>query len=157
MQRNMIMQFVCESSVSSVCKIKIAGLQCLSKIVPLYYYYMETYMEEALFSITLDAIKSSDNDVAMQGIEFWSSLSEEEQNINLCEEEGDEQLSINQNYSIKALPYIIPFILERLSRNTEDDDEDSWNLHKAASVCLMLMANACGNQIFPFILPFIDE
>ncbi|KAF1742880.1 hypothetical protein MXB_1003 [Myxobolus squamalis] len=77
-------------------------------------------------------MKSSDKDVAMQGIEFWSSLSEEEQNINLCAE-------------------------EHLSSDTEDDDEDSWNPHKAASVCLMLMANACGNEIFPHILPFIDE
>ena len=46
----------------------MAALQCLVRIMTLYYQYMETYMGQALFAITLDAMKSENDDVALQGI-----------------------------------------------------------------------------------------
>ncbi|KAF0992443.1 hypothetical protein HZS_6540 [Henneguya salminicola] len=153
--RNLIMQHVCESAVCRERSIRITGLQCLCKIVTLYYNHMEAYMTQALFSITFDAMKSEDDDIALQGIEFWSSLCEEEQDINLCSEGDEKQLFTNKNYSLKALPYIIPSILDRLCIDSYEEDEDTWSPHKAASVCLMLLSDVCREDISAHLLPFI--
>ena len=59
-------------------QVKVAALQCLVKIMSLYYQYMEAYMGQALFAITLDAMKSETDEVALQGIEFWSNVCDEE-------------------------------------------------------------------------------
>lgn len=77
-ERNFIMEVVCEATQSPDTQIKVAALQCLVKIMSLYYQYMEPYMAQALFPITLEAMKSDNDAVALQGIEFWSNVSDEE-------------------------------------------------------------------------------
>lgn len=39
---------------------------------------MEPYMGQALFPITLEAMKSDVDEISLQGIEFWSNVSDEE-------------------------------------------------------------------------------
>lgn len=77
-ERNFIMEVVCEATQSVDTQIKVAALQCLVKIMSLYYQFMEPYMGQALFPITLEAMKSDTDAVALQGIEFWSNVSDEE-------------------------------------------------------------------------------
>ena len=50
------MQVVCETTQSPDVKVKVAALQCLVRIMSLYYQYMETYMGPALFAITLEVL-----------------------------------------------------------------------------------------------------
>ena len=57
------MQVVCEATQSTDIKVKVAALQCLVKIMSLYYNFMEPYMGPALFAITLDAMKSQEDEV----------------------------------------------------------------------------------------------
>ncbi len=45
------MQVVCEATQSADVKVKVSALQCLVKIMSLYYQYMEHYMGPALFSV----------------------------------------------------------------------------------------------------------
>lgn len=84
----------------------MAALQNLVKIMSLYYQYMETYMGPALFAvsvcvcarvcfplaacltcvssfsqITIEAMKSDIDEVALQGIEFWSNVCDEEMDL----------------------------------------------------------------------------
>ena len=47
----------------------------------LYYQHMQTYMGPALFGITVEAMKSMEDEIALQGIEFWSTVGEEEMDI----------------------------------------------------------------------------
>ena len=67
-ERHFIMQVVCETTQSTDVKVKVAALQCLVRIMSLYYQYMETYMGPALFAITLEAMKSDMDEVALQGM-----------------------------------------------------------------------------------------
>lgn len=69
-ERNYIMEVVCEATQSLDTQIKVAALQCLVKILSLYYQYMEPYMAQALFPITLEAMKSDNDAVALQVIYF---------------------------------------------------------------------------------------
>ena len=64
-ERHFIMQVVCEATQSEDIQVKVAALQCLVKIMSLYYQYMEAYMGQALFAITLEAMKSDTEEVAL--------------------------------------------------------------------------------------------
>lgn len=51
-ERNYIMEVVCEATQSEDTQVKVAALQCLVKIMTLYYQYMEPYMGQALFPVS---------------------------------------------------------------------------------------------------------
>ena len=57
------MQVVCEATQATDVQVKVAALQCLVKIMSLYYQFMESYMGPALFAITLEAMKSDIDEV----------------------------------------------------------------------------------------------
>ena len=70
------MRVICESTQTNISKLSVASLQCLSKIMSLYYKHMENYMSQALFAITLSALESKEDEVALQGwfhinIKMW--------------------------------------------------------------------------------------
>jgi len=45
------MQVVCEATQSLDTQVRVAALQCIGKIMSLYYQYMEHYMGPALFAV----------------------------------------------------------------------------------------------------------
>lgn len=47
------MEVVCEATQSPDTQVRVAALQCLVKIMSLYYQYMEPYMGQALFPVSL--------------------------------------------------------------------------------------------------------
>lgn len=46
------MEVVCEATQSTDTQVRVAALQCLVKIMSLYYHYMEPYMGQALFPVS---------------------------------------------------------------------------------------------------------
>lgn len=160
-ERNYIMEVVCESTQSQDTQIAVAALQCLVKILTLYYQYMEPYMAQALFPITLEAMKSEHDQIALQGIEFWSNVGDEEIDLSIenqeAQENGRPPTRVSKFYARGALQYLVPVLMEKLTKQEEYDDEDDWNPSKAASVCLMILSSCCEEEIVPFVLPFVKE
>lgn len=56
-----------------------------------------------------------------------------------------------------ALPEILPVILQLLTRQEEDADEDEWNISMAAGTCLSLLARAVTDVIVQPVIPFIES
>lgn len=160
-ERHFIMQVVCEATQNDDLKVKVAALQCLVKIMSLYYVHMEHYMAPALFAISVQAMKSEVDEVALQGIEFWSNVCDEECELKDEFEEAKEQgippTRTSRYYAKGALQYLVPILTETLARQQEGDDEDDWNPSKAAGVCLMLMATCVEDAIIPHIMPFVSQ
>ncbi|XP_043466962.1 importin subunit beta-1 isoform X1 [Leptopilina heterotoma] len=160
-ERNFIMEVVCDATLSPNTQVRVAALQCLVKIMSLYYHYMEPYMSVALFPITLEAMKSDTDEVSLQGIEFWSNISEEEVDLSMEEGEandlGQPPVKVSKHYAKGALQYLVPVLMEKLTKQEECDDEDDWNPSKSAGVCLMLLASCCEEAIVPHVLPFIKD
>jgi len=160
-ERHFIMQVVCETTQSPDVKVKVAALQCLVRIMSLYYQYMETYMGPALFAITLEAMKSDMDEVALQGIEFWSNVCDEEVDLSIEAEEAQDMNRppehVSRFYAKGALQFIVPILMQTLTKQEEFDDDDDWNPCKAAGVCLMLLATCCGDDIVNHCLPFVRE
>ncbi|KAF4524310.1 hypothetical protein B566_EDAN005366, partial [Ephemera danica] len=160
-ERNFIMEVVCEATQSTDSPVKVAALQCLVKIMSLYYQYMEPYMGQALFPITLEAMKSDTDEVALQGIEFWSNVSDEEMDLSIeateATESGRVPARTSRFYAKGALQFLVPVLVQKLTKQEEHDDEDDWNPSKAAGVCLMLLATCCEDDIVPHVLPFVKD
>ncbi|KAH7727518.1 importin subunit beta-1 [Aphelenchoides avenae] len=160
-ERNIIMQVVCEATQCQDKGVKVLALQCLVKIMSLYYQFMEKYMVAALFPITVDAMKSQEDEVSLQGIEFWSNVCEEELGLAMEAEEAQEQgrtpTQVSRHYAKGALIHILPILTETLAKQEESEDDDEWVPAKAAGVCIMLLAQCCGDAIVDPILPFITQ
>eukprot|EP00794_Sanderia_malayensis_P017676 gene17676-19438_t len=160
-ERNCIMEVVCNATQSPEKKVQVAALQCLVKIVSLYYDYMEAYMGPALFSITIASMESDEDEIVLQGIEFWSSICDEEMDLAIEAAEAAETNStaerFSRYYAKGALTYLVPILLKTLTKQEDYDDEDDWNPCKAAGVCLMLLAGCAMNEIVNYTLPFITE
>lgn len=136
-------------------------MQCLVKIMSLYYQYMEHYMGLALFAITMQAMKDERDEIALQGIEFWSNVCDEEIDLSIeaveAAEQGRPPLKTSRFYAKGALQYLVPILMQCLTKQEEHDDEDDWNPCKAAGVCLMLMATCCEDSIVQHVLPFVNQ
>ncbi|TUC69506.1 Importin subunit beta-1 [Bagarius yarrelli] len=161
-ERHFIMQVVCEATQCPDTRVRVAALQNLVKIMSLYYQYMETYMGPALFAITIEAMKSDIDEVALQGIEFWSNVCDEEMDLAIeateAAEQGRPPEHTSKFYAKGALQYLVPILTQTLTKQQdENDDDDDWNPCKAAGVCLMLLATCCEDDVVPHVLPFIKE
>ena len=51
--------------------------------------------------------------------------------------------------------FIVPILMQTLTKQEEFDDEDEWNPCKAAGVCLMLIATCCEDDVVQHVLPFV--
>ena len=103
-ERNYIMQVVCEATQSPSIPVQVGAFECLVKIMQLYYDKMKLYMERALFGVspkparkkhprvgwlillppclllqlTVIGMKNEEEKVALQAVEFWSTVCDEE-------------------------------------------------------------------------------
>lgn len=105
-------------------------------------------------------MNSNEDDVVLQGVEFWSSVCDEEIDLAIeaadAEETSSQPQSLSRLYAKGALEHLVPILLKILTKQEEHDDDEDWTPHKAAGVCLMLLSSCCTNDIVPHVLPFIQ-
>ncbi|KAL8049422.1 hypothetical protein ABFS82_06G019200 [Erythranthe guttata] len=160
MERDYIMRVVCEATLSPEVKIRQASYECLVSIGSTYYEKLAPYIQD-IFNITSKAVREDEEQVALQAIEFWSSICDEE--IDILEEYGGDftaDSDVPCYYFIKqALPALVPLLLETLLKQEEDQDQDegAWNLAMAGGTCLGLVVRTVGDDIVPLVMPFIEE
>ncbi|GFP93669.1 importin subunit beta-1 [Phtheirospermum japonicum] len=160
MERDYIMRVVCEATLSPEVKIRQAAFECLVAIGSTYYEKLAPYIQD-IFNITSKAVLNDEESVALQAIEFWSSICDEE--IDIREEYGGEftaDSDVPCYYFIKqALPALVPLLLETLLKQEEDQDQDegAWNLAMAGGTCLGLVARTAGDDVVPLVMPFIEN
>ncbi|KAF5939711.1 hypothetical protein HYC85_023970 [Camellia sinensis] len=66
--------------------------------------------------------------------------------------------SLHSRFIEKALPYLVPMLLETLLKQKEDQDQDDgiWNVSMAGGTCLGLVARTVGDAIVPLVMPFVE-
>ncbi|KAJ7802230.1 armadillo-type protein [Mycena olivaceomarginata] len=159
-ERNYIMQVVCEATQNSSVAVQVGAFECLVRIMGLYYDKMGFYMEQALFGLTVVGMKHPDERVALQAVEFWSTVCEEEVDLAIeaqeAQEYGESPETESKHFAKIALPEIVPVLLLLLTKQEELADEDEWNVSMAAGTCLSLLAGAVQDAIVPAVIPFIE-
>lgn len=160
-ERNYIMQVVCEATQNPAVTVQVAAFETLVRIMSLYYDKMSYYMERALFGLTVLGMNHPDEQVALQAVEFWSTVCEEEIDLAIeaadAQDYGDMPERESKYFAKVALPEIVPVILRLLTRQEEDAEDDEWNISMAAGTCLTLLSQAVGDTIVSFVIPFIES
>ncbi|CAK9183123.1 unnamed protein product [Ilex paraguariensis] len=149
---------VCETAMDKESEIRQAAFECLVSIASTYYDVLAPYMQ-TIFELTSNAVKGDEEAVALQAIEFWSSICDEE--IELQDFEVPESGSSVPPHSCfieKALSSLVPMLLETLLKQDEGHDQDDgiWNLAMAGGTCLGLVARTVGDAIVPLVMPFVE-
>ncbi|RYO89475.1 hypothetical protein DL766_007623 [Monosporascus sp. MC13-8B] len=158
-ERNYIMQVVCEATQADDARIQQGAFGCLNRIMALYYENMRFYMEKALFGLTILGMKNEDEDVAKLAVEFWSTVCEEEINIeeDNAQVESSDQMRPFYNFARVATNEVVPTLLMLLTKQDEDATDDEYNLSRAAYQCLQLYAQAVGPNIIPPVIQFVEQ
>ncbi|KAJ1664277.1 karyopherin Kap95 [Coemansia sp. RSA 1646] len=160
-ERNVIMQTVCEATQSPSTNVQVAAFECLVRIMQLYYDKMGFYMEKALYGLTVIGMKHEEEKISLQAIEFWSTVCDEEIELQIEEDEANEFERPferhNYRFAKTALPQVLPTLLFLLTKQDEDADEDEWNVSMAAATCLSLLAQTIGNDIVAPVIPFVEQ
>eukprot|EP00956_Cyclotella_meneghiniana_P015559 scaffold23871_cov73-Cyclotella_meneghiniana.AAC.2 len=162
-ERNMIMKTICEATQSPSAEVRTAAYECIVQIAFQYYDKLQAYMQ-TLFQLTFATIRSDEEMVALQAIEFWSTVCEEEIELievsNECAEMGREVPPENVcvGYVKAALEHLCPLLTETLMKQDEDlaVDDDVWNLSMSGASCLQLVAATVENDVVPVIMPFVQ-
>lgn len=159
--RTVIMNTIYKAAKSEDERIRCAAFEGLVCIGENYYDKLPEYIR-SLYELTDEAIRKDVEPVALQAIEFWSSIAEEE--INLLEEsETAQELGVtpertSKNFVATALPYLTQPIFESLKKQEDDPlDDGSWNCATAAGACLELLSQAAPTQILSLVMPFVRE
>lgn len=70
--------------------------------------------------ITLEAMRSENDEVALQGIEFWSNVSDEEVDLAIegseAAELGEPPSRTSRFYAKGALQYLVPILMQKLTQ-----------------------------------------
>jgi len=163
-ERNYIMQTVCEGTQAEKKEVKVAAYECLVQIAELYYDKLAQYMP-ALYQLTLSAIRSAtqeteEDDVGQQAVEFWTTVCDEELDLN---EDAEEARLANkqperqcQKFVAQAANQLVPELLEAMCKQEEDNDDESWNMSMAASTCIAKIAQTVGDEVVNYVMPFIQ-
>ena len=143
-ERDMIMTSVCEATQSTDEDTRVAALECIVRIAECEYTNLPDYIE-AVYQLTTVRIQSDTEAVGKAAIEFWTTVAELEMEM---EPEDPE----NRKYVETCMHMLIPVLLEQLSKQEEDADDEPWNLAAAAAVCIQNIANTVGAKIVQHVL-----
>jgi len=153
-ERNFIMKVICENTQHNNEEVRIRSFQCLCEIANLYYAFLPTYIQQ-IFNLSLTAITKDKESVGMQAIEFWTSLCEVELRIM---EEND--LGSNEpihNFINGALNYLIPIILDALTKQDDDPESEESTLATQAGTLLRNISILVQDKIVQLVLPFVQK
>lgn len=156
-ERDCIMQVVCEATQSNNTEVQAAAFGALGRIAAIYYQYMLSYMERALFGLTIAGMQSLDENVACMAVEFWSTVCEEELEIMADHLEFADTSRSSYNFAVKASEQVVPTLLTLLTKQDESADEDEWSAAMAAGACLQLFAADVKDSIVGPVLEFVNQ
>eukprot|EP00298_Acanthocystis_sp_HF-20_P016134 c21387_g2_i1.p1 GENE.c21387_g2_i1~~c21387_g2_i1.p1 ORF type:complete len:856 (-),score=317.86 c21387_g2_i1:49-2616(-) len=162
LERNFIMQTICETCVASgeqssvLSQLKLFAYECLVKVAEYYYDYLTEYMN-AIAQLTFHSIQKEEESLAKLAIEFWCTIGDEEID-RMTELEYADDPSLVERHSLNFIKMgvtsLVPLLLQKLTHLEEDNDDD--NIASSAGTCLSIIANACRDDIIPLVLPFVQ-
>jgi importin subunit beta-1 len=134
--------------------------------------------------LTVVGMQNPEEKVALQAVEFWSTVCDEEAELlfeaqevrgmavyrdimrsilmhPLCVVQAEAAEDVpsmeSQNFAKIALPEILPQLLTLMQKQDEDAEDDEWNVAMAAGTCVGLLATVVGDDIVPLTIPFIEQ
>lgn len=154
-ERDAIMSAICEATQAGDMKIRETAFECCATVAELYYHKLQPYVD-ALFRLSTNAIKADESTVGMQAIEFWNTVCDQEIQIAEDIEDGATDRTLLR-LTEQAAPILVALVLECMTKQDEDADEDAWNISMAAATLLEAIALAIGDRVVDMVLPFVTS
>lgn len=133
--------------------IRENAMQCLVEIGKQEYESVEFYFQK-IAEVTSKAALNDETNVGAQGIEFWTSIAEEEL----------ERLKKNQpikDYIRKSQNDLIGLILQGIQKVSIENDEDvideEWGVNMSSGCCLQKMSLLLSNDVMPLVIEFVSQ
>jgi importin subunit beta-1 len=159
-ERDAIMTTICEATRSQDAGVRAVAYECIVQIAVNYYDKLQDYMT-TLYELTTHTIREDKEEVAKSAIEFWSSLCEVEQDLLFeasdLQERGLPVTKPCMRYVAAAVVHLAPILAETLTKQEEDLDDDTYNLHMAGQICLSLISLTVEDAVVPVIMPFVQQ
>ena len=134
-------------------EVRRAAFECMCNIADKFYDTLAEYIE-TFFKLTFTAVKTDEERVGLQAIEFWAKVCEVETDIALGAYKSTVQ---SASYVQKAMVPLVELITTcTLCKQSEDVEDDSWNISMAGGSLLGLMAVLLQDSILPVVMPFIQ-
>ena len=104
----------------------------------------------------MNAIVKEDEAIGKQALEFWITLSEKELSILEEIEETGAEIK-NYEFVQKAMQNVMPVILESLTKQDEDPENEEATIATQAGTLLRSISNLVKEKILPLVFPFINK
>mmetsp|Transcript_41983 Transcript_41983/g.64654 ORF Transcript_41983/g.64654 Transcript_41983/m.64654 type:complete len:863 (+) Transcript_41983:90-2678(+) len=158
-ERDAIMTTICEATRCTDMEVRATAYECIVQIAVLYYDKLQDYMT-TLYDLTTDTIRSDNEEVAKAAMEFWTSLCEVEQELlDEAADLADRNLPVERpcmRYVAAAFSHLFPFLTDTLTKQDEDADEDTYNLHMAGQICLTCISQTIEDVVVPVMVPYVQ-
>lgn len=154
-ERNYVMSQVCDATQAPDERVRKESMDVLASIAYYYYPKLPAYIE-AISQIAIKAIKQDEQDVGTTALEIWSTIIEEELRIQEEIEETGQSSQPLLNITVQAVSFFVPVLLECLTKQTGDEDEDEWTVFKAAGVCLELVSRCAMDECVDLVMTFVN-
>jgi len=142
---------ICGATDSAQAKVRQLAFQCLDVIAELYYDKLQDYMT-TIYELTTKAIQQdAEEDVKTAAIEFWCTVAGTEEALMLDED------STCKGYVQSAMPTLVPLVLETLSQQSDDMDEDNFDLRAFGAICLESISMCVHEKIIEAVIPFVQQ
>ncbi|CAO0794425.1 unnamed protein product [Mucor circinelloides] len=156
MERDFIIKVICDAATPSTCstvELQVAAYECLNKVASLYYEKLEDYMTSTLYNLTLNGMAQTlDQSIVLLSIEFWSTICDIE--ITRKKENITPMFSFADKLIISMIPTLFNLLIKEHDKAEHDDE---WDIPKAASNCLSLLAACCKELVVPPLIRFIEK
>ena len=156
---DLIFSLIINQLTHSSLLIRRLGFEILEIMVKKYYGKIGKFIS-IIFDLILITIEQDEDDVILKAIEFWSTLADEEFQINLNSIQALSEGRIPRSYSkqlIMKSGSIMPFILLSFIENRKISENEDSNCKSATGLCLNLMSQAGPSEILPRLVDFIEN
>lgn len=162
-ERDALLNAIFSAAVCDEAKIRVVAFECVARVAELYYEYLgmgEPPYMGALYDLTFKAVTEDTEEVAVQAVEFWSTLCEHE--IRLSEADAEHAgepgyEARDRNFVGAALEPLVQLCTASMLKQDEDQDEDTWNVAMAGGTLLGLIAKVQRDAVLPFVNAFVGE
>lgn len=149
-ERDFIMSKIFEALQIPVVEVRESAMQTLVELVQLQYEHLGLYFTQIALA-TYQAANNDEASVGLQGIEFWTGLTEEEI--------SREKKSLpTKSYIRNSSSDLIGLMLQNVNKVTVEDDEeedDETGVQQSAGVCLHRISALIGSAVLPPVVEFV--
>ncbi|KAJ3437590.1 importin subunit beta-1 [Anaeramoeba flamelloides] len=153
--RDHLMKAMINAAKNQNQKVSQKGLECLVKIAYVDYNSLENFIQD-IYDITMKGMTADNDLIALQSVEFWNTVCEEELEIFEFILEEEEDSRVNKKYIQTVSENLVPNLCRLLTFQEEFEDA-GWGVAQAATVSLSLISNLIENQIIELTIQFISD